>query len=57
MFVNDSVSLLFYSLGQCESSLVGPPARCWCVSAWNGKKVPGSSDLAGDSECHQELTH
>ncbi|XP_062338050.1 insulin-like growth factor-binding protein 1 [Osmerus eperlanus] len=47
----------FYKAKQCESSLVGPPARCWCVSPWNGKKVPGSSDLAGDSECHQELTH
>lgn len=42
---------------QCESSLVGPPARCWCVSSWNGKRLPGSSDLVGDSECHQEVTH
>lgn len=42
---------------QCESSLVGPPARCWCVSSWNGKKIPGSSDLLGDSDCHQEVTH
>lgn len=44
-------------LPQCESSLVGPPARCWCVSSWNGKKIPGSSDLLGDSDCHQEVTH
>lgn len=42
---------------QCESSLVGPPARCWCVSSWNGKRLLGSSDLVGDSECHQEVTH
>ena len=44
-------------LFQCESSLVGPPARCWCVSSWNGKKIPGSGDLLDDSECHQEVTH
>ncbi|KAF1383809.1 hypothetical protein PFLUV_G00135670 [Perca fluviatilis] len=47
----------FYKPKQCESSLVGPPARCWCVSSWNGKKLPGSGDLLGDSECHQEVTH
>ncbi|CAJ1072365.1 insulin-like growth factor-binding protein 1 [Xyrichtys novacula] len=47
----------FYKAKQCESSLVGPPARCWCVSSWNGKKIPGSSDLLSDSECHQEVTH
>nr|XP_020451363.1 insulin-like growth factor-binding protein 1 [Monopterus albus] len=47
----------FYKAKQCESSLVGPPARCWCVSYWNGKKIPGSSDLLGDSDCHQEVTH
>ncbi|XP_030257468.1 insulin-like growth factor-binding protein 1 [Sparus aurata] len=47
----------FYKAKQCESSLVGPPARCWCVSSWNGKKIPGSGDLLDDSECHQEVTH
>ncbi|XP_005912746.1 insulin-like growth factor-binding protein 1 [Haplochromis burtoni] len=47
----------FYKAKQCESSLVGPPARCWCVSSWNGKRLLGSSDLVGDSECHQEVTH
>ncbi|KAM4552437.1 insulin-like growth factor-binding protein 1 [Odontesthes bonariensis] len=47
----------FYKAKQCESSLVGPPARCWCVSSWNGKKLPGSSDLLGDAECYQEVTH
>ncbi|XP_068557751.1 insulin-like growth factor-binding protein 1b [Cebidichthys violaceus] len=46
----------YYQAKQCESSLVGPPARCWCVSPWNGIKLPGSSDLLGDSECHQEVT-
>ncbi|XP_057713599.1 insulin-like growth factor-binding protein 1 [Corythoichthys intestinalis] len=47
----------FYKAKQCESSLVGPPARCWCVSAWNGKIIPGTGDIPGDSECHQEVTH
>ncbi|XP_070831282.1 insulin-like growth factor-binding protein 1 [Chaetodon trifascialis] len=47
----------FYKAKQCESSLVGPPARCWCVSSWNGKRIPGSSDLLSDSECQQEVTH
>ncbi|CAL8344522.1 unnamed protein product [Merluccius merluccius] len=46
-----------YQAKQCESSLIGPPARCWCVSDWNGKKIPGSNDLPADSECNQELTH
>ncbi|XP_061549204.1 insulin-like growth factor-binding protein 1 [Phycodurus eques] len=47
----------FYKAKQCESSLAGPPARCWCVSAWNGKIIPGAGDIPGDSECHQEVTH
>ncbi|KAJ3595256.1 hypothetical protein NHX12_004560 [Muraenolepis orangiensis] len=47
----------YYKAKQCESSLIGPPARCWCVSSWNGKKIPGSNDLAADSACNQELTH
>ncbi|TNN37694.1 Insulin-like growth factor-binding protein 1 [Liparis tanakae] len=46
----------YYKAKQCESSLAGPPARCWCVSPWNGRKLPGSSDLPSDSECHQEVT-
>ncbi|XP_055084529.1 insulin-like growth factor-binding protein 1 [Periophthalmus magnuspinnatus] len=46
----------FYKSKQCESSLVGPPPRCWCVSSWNGKRIPGSADLLGDSECQQEIT-
>ncbi|XP_061835526.1 insulin-like growth factor-binding protein 1 isoform X1 [Nerophis lumbriciformis] len=47
----------FYKAKQCESSLVGPPTRCWCVSSWNGKVIPGASELPGDAECHQEVTH
>ncbi|XP_076001074.1 insulin-like growth factor-binding protein 1 [Genypterus blacodes] len=46
-----------YKAKQCESSLIGPPARCWCVSAWNGKRIPGTNDLQGDTECHQEVTY
>ncbi|XP_007559414.1 insulin-like growth factor-binding protein 1 [Poecilia latipinna] len=46
----------YYKPKQCESSLVGPPVRCWCVSSWNGKKLPGSSDLLADAPCQQEVT-
>ncbi|MCI4377061.1 hypothetical protein PGIGA_G00199140 [Pangasianodon gigas] len=47
----------FYKPKQCETSLVGQPARCWCVSAWNGKRLAGSSDVPEDALCHQEITH
>ncbi|TTG32365.1 Insulin-like growth factor-binding protein 1 [Bagarius yarrelli] len=47
----------FYKTKQCETSLVGQPARCWCVSAWNGKRIAGSSDVHEDSLCHQEISH
>ncbi|XP_062850467.1 insulin-like growth factor-binding protein 1b isoform X2 [Trichomycterus rosablanca] len=47
----------FYKSKQCETSLVGQPARCWCVSAWNGKRITGSSDVPEDALCHQEVTH
>ncbi|KAJ8276849.1 hypothetical protein GJAV_G00068600 [Gymnothorax javanicus] len=47
----------FYKAKQCESSLDGQKGRCWCVSSWNGKRILGSSDLIGESECQQELTH
>ncbi|CAL8315852.1 insulin-like growth factor-binding protein 1b [Gadus morhua] len=47
----------YYKAKQCESSLNDPPARCWCVSSWNGKRIPGSNDLPTDSQCNQELTH
>ncbi|XP_024275992.1 insulin-like growth factor-binding protein 1 [Oncorhynchus tshawytscha] len=40
-----------YKAKQCESSLDGQRGRCWCVSSWNGKKIPGSTDLSGDAEC------
>ncbi|XP_012681360.1 insulin-like growth factor-binding protein 1b isoform X2 [Clupea harengus] len=47
----------FYKAKQCETSLVGQSARCWCVSSWNGKQIQGSSDIPGDAQCHQEATH
>ncbi|KAI1889208.1 hypothetical protein AGOR_G00176750 [Albula goreensis] len=47
----------YYKAKQCESSLEGQRGRCWCVSYWNGKRILGSSDIAPDVECQQELTH
>ncbi|KAI5104695.1 insulin-like growth factor binding protein 1b precursor, partial [Silurus meridionalis] len=47
----------FYKSKQCETSLVGQPARCWCVSAWNGKRIAGSDDVPEDALCQQEITH
>ncbi|XP_027032842.2 insulin-like growth factor-binding protein 1b isoform X1 [Tachysurus fulvidraco] len=47
----------FYKTKQCETSLVDQPARCWCVSAWNGKRIAGSSDVHEDALCHQEISH
>ncbi|TRY84274.1 hypothetical protein DNTS_004009 [Danionella cerebrum] len=46
-----------YKVKQCESSLDGEKGRCWCVSSWNGKKIPGSSDLSADAECPEEVNH
>ncbi|XP_051983882.1 insulin-like growth factor-binding protein 1 [Xyrauchen texanus] len=47
----------FYKVKQCETSLIGQLPRCWCVSSWNGKRIPGTDDLTGDAQCHQEVTH
>ncbi|KAL7875568.1 hypothetical protein AOLI_G00105310 [Acnodon oligacanthus] len=47
----------FYKAKQCETSLVGQPPRCWCVSSWNGERIVGSSDVTVDDLCHQEVTH
>ncbi|XP_029606451.1 insulin-like growth factor-binding protein 1 [Salmo trutta] len=40
-----------YKAKQCESSLDGQRGRCWCVSSWNGKKIPGSTALSVDADC------
>ncbi|XP_060781929.1 insulin-like growth factor-binding protein 1b [Neoarius graeffei] len=47
----------FYKSKQCETSLIGQPGRCWCVSTWNGQRIAGSSDIPEDALCHQEITH
>ncbi|XP_072544807.1 insulin-like growth factor-binding protein 1b isoform X2 [Salminus brasiliensis] len=46
----------FYKAKQCETSLVGQPPRCWCVSSWNGQRIAGSGDVTVDDLCHQEVT-
>ncbi|XP_074844148.1 insulin-like growth factor-binding protein 1 isoform X3 [Carettochelys insculpta] len=45
----------FYHSKQCETSLAGEPAGCWCVYPRSGKRIPGSPELKGDSECQQYL--
>uniref|UniRef100_A0A8D0BX80 Insulin-like growth factor-binding protein 1 n=1 Tax=Salvator merianae TaxID=96440 RepID=A0A8D0BX80_SALMN len=44
-----------YHSKQCETSLSGNPARCWCVYPKNGMRIPGSSEVTGDPECEQYL--
>ncbi|XP_063057040.1 insulin-like growth factor-binding protein 1a [Engraulis encrasicolus] len=46
-----------YKAKQCESSLDGTRGKCWCVSLWSGKRIPGSGDLPEDSECPLEYNH
>ncbi|XP_069715812.1 insulin-like growth factor-binding protein 1 [Phaenicophaeus curvirostris] len=45
----------FYHSKQCETSLDGESAGCWCVYPKNGRKIPGSPDIKGDPECQQYL--
>ncbi|XP_056600314.1 insulin-like growth factor-binding protein 1b [Triplophysa dalaica] len=45
----------FYIAKQCETSLIGKNTRCWCVSSWNGMRIPGTGDLTSDKQCHQEV--
>nr|XP_020666896.1 insulin-like growth factor-binding protein 1 [Pogona vitticeps] len=45
----------FYHSKQCEASLDGNPATCWCVYQRNGKRIPGSLEVLGDPECEQYL--
>uniref|UniRef100_A0A3B1IE72 Insulin-like growth factor binding protein 1b n=1 Tax=Astyanax mexicanus TaxID=7994 RepID=A0A3B1IE72_ASTMX len=47
----------FYKAKQCETSLMGQPPRCWCVSSWNGQRIAGSGDVTVDDLCQQEVTH
>ncbi|KAH1176937.1 insulin-like growth factor-binding protein 1 [Mauremys mutica] len=46
----------FYHSKQCETSLAGEPAGCWCVYPRSGKRIPGSPELKGDPECQQYLS-
>ncbi|KAJ6662036.1 hypothetical protein lerEdw1_012883, partial [Lerista edwardsae] len=46
----------FYHSKQCETSLDGSPAGCWCVYLTNGKRIPGSPEVTGDPECEQYLS-
>lgn len=46
----------FYHSKQCETSLDGSPAGCWCVYPRNGKRIPGSPEVTGDPECEQYLS-
>ncbi|NXI45011.1 IBP1 protein, partial [Galbula dea] len=45
----------FYHSKQCETSLDGEPAGCWCVYPKNGRRIPGSPEMKGDTECQQYL--
>ncbi|XP_006634631.1 insulin-like growth factor-binding protein 1a [Lepisosteus oculatus] len=46
----------FYNVKQCETSLESQMGKCWCVTPWNGKKIPGSTELPGDAECQHYLS-
>ncbi|NXG62755.1 IBP1 protein, partial [Hemiprocne comata] len=45
----------FYQSKQCETSLDGESAGCWCVYPNNGRKIPGSPEIKGDPECQEYL--
>ncbi|XP_009893353.1 PREDICTED: insulin-like growth factor-binding protein 1 [Charadrius vociferus] len=45
----------FYHSKQCETSLDGESAGCWCVYPKNGRRIPGSPEMKGDPECQQYL--
>ncbi|NXC50752.1 IBP1 protein, partial [Penelope pileata] len=46
----------FYHSKQCETSLDGEPAGCWCVYPKNGIKIPGSPEMKGDPDCQRYLS-
>ncbi|NWI18564.1 IBP1 protein, partial [Crypturellus soui] len=46
----------FYHSRQCETSLDGESAGCWCVYPTSGKRIPGSPEPKGDTECQQYLS-
>ncbi|XP_028817684.1 insulin-like growth factor-binding protein 1a [Denticeps clupeoides] len=46
-----------YKTKQCESYLDGQRGTCWCVTSWNGKRVPGLGDVSADGDCPQDPNH
>ncbi|XP_063260804.1 insulin-like growth factor-binding protein 1 [Prinia subflava] len=46
----------FYHSKQCETSLDGESAVCWCVYPKNGRRIPGSPEIKGDPECQQHVS-
>ncbi|XP_039209872.1 insulin-like growth factor-binding protein 1 [Crotalus tigris] len=46
----------FYHSKQCETSLDGNPANCWCVYPKNGKRIPESPEMMGNPECEQFIS-
>uniref|UniRef100_A0A8B9P199 Insulin like growth factor binding protein 1 n=1 Tax=Apteryx owenii TaxID=8824 RepID=A0A8B9P199_APTOW len=47
----------FYHSKQCETSLDGESAGCWCVYPKTGKRIPGTPELKGDAECQHLWVH
>uniref|UniRef100_A0A8C6X3U6 Insulin like growth factor binding protein 1 n=1 Tax=Naja naja TaxID=35670 RepID=A0A8C6X3U6_NAJNA len=41
---------------QCETSLDGNPASCWCVYPKNGKRIPDSPEMMANPECEQFIS-
>ncbi|XP_034272341.1 insulin-like growth factor-binding protein 1 [Pantherophis guttatus] len=46
----------FYHSKQCETSLDGNPANCWCVYPKNGKRITESPEMMGNPECEQFIS-
>ncbi|KFV45435.1 Insulin-like growth factor-binding protein 1, partial [Tyto alba] len=45
----------FYHSKQCETSLDGEAAGCWCVYPKNGRRISGAPEMKGDLDCQQYL--
>ncbi|XP_007443469.1 insulin-like growth factor-binding protein 1 [Python bivittatus] len=46
----------FYHSKQCETSLDGNPASCWCVYPKSGKRILGSPEMTDNPECEQFIS-
>lgn len=49
------VGFVLLIIFQCETSLDGESAGCWCVYPKNGRRIPGSPETKGDTECQEYL--